>query len=109
MGMTIQNTGAGHSFPTGNPFTTAQIDVVLVDSAGKDLAPAWTTTLTRVVEAAPPFRTVSDNRLVAGGQTSGTHRVTPSLKGAAGLGAVEVRLRLGDRKLVLERIPIDVR
>lgn len=106
--VTLQNTGAGHSFPTGNPFKTARIDVALVDAAGKDLAPPFSTALARKVEMTAPYKTLSDNRLPAGGQLDLTTTFTPNVKGAAGHGAVEVRLQHGGRTIVLQRIGVEV-
>lgn len=106
--LTLQNTGAGHSFPTGNPFKQAKVEVALVDAAGKELAPAFSTTLARKVETTPPYKTLSDNRLAPGAQTTSTYVFTPHAKGAAGHGAVEVRLVHGGEMLVLERIGVEV-
>lgn len=106
--VTLQNTGAGHSFPTGNPFKQARVDLVLVDAAGKDLAPAFSTTLARKVETTAPYKTLSDNRLPAGGTTKLSTTFTPNVKGAAGHGALEVRLLHGGAPIVLQRIGLDV-
>lgn len=109
VGLTLQNTGAGHSFPTGNPFKIAQIEVVFVDSLGKDMGTPWAVPFARTVEATPPYKTTADNRIAAGGQWSGTHVLNPSVKGAAGMGLLEVRLVEGTRKTTLRRVPVDVR
>ncbi len=107
--LVLQNTGAGHSFPTGNPNTTATIEVRLVDDKGKDLAPAWTQTLARKVEEKRPWKTISDDRLPAGGQRTGTHTFTPALKGTPCDGALEVRVKKGGANVLLRRVPIAVR
>ena len=110
--LTLQNTGAGHSLPTGNPANTAVVTVALLDSANKDLAPAWQQTFARTVEAVAPYKTLTDTRIAAGGQTHSTHRFTPSVKGLAGLGNLEVRLTVGNgkaaRTVVLTRVPVSV-
>ncbi|MFZ5475652.1 MAG: multiheme c-type cytochrome [Myxococcota bacterium] len=106
--LTLQNTGAGHAIPTGNPFRAVRVDVVLLDANGKELAPAGSTTFERKVEAVAPYRTVSDNRVAAGGQARVEHTFTPNVKGAPGHGAVEVRLTSGDETVVLQRIGVDV-
>lgn len=110
--LTLQNTGAGHSVPTGNPANAAVVTVALLDSAGKELAPAWVQSFARSVEPLAPYRTTSDTRIPAGGQAAGTHRFTPSVKGAPGLGYAEVRLTLGNgksaRNAVLARVPVQV-
>lgn len=112
LSLTLQNTGAGHSLPTGNPANSATVTVVLLDSAGKDLAPSWAQTFARTVDAVAPYRTTSDTRIAAGGQAAATHRFTPSVKGAPGLGYAEVRLALGNGKAsktyVLARVPVTV-
>ena len=105
----VQNTGAGHSLPTGNPFKVATLSVTLLDTTGKALAPPWTLPWARTVEMAPPWRTTADHRLPAGGQETANFQLTPSAKGAAGLGVIEVALTQGDRSVVLQRLPIDVR
>lgn len=107
--LTVQNTGAGHDFPTGTPFLPALVDVLLLDAAGKELAPAWTTSFAREVDKAPPWKTLSDTRLRAGGQWKGEHAFTPSAKGAVGMGSVQVRLRRGEEKTVLAEIPVELR
>ncbi len=110
--LTLQNTGAGHSLPTGNPANSAVVTVALLDAAGKDLAPAWPQTFARTVESASPYKTLTDNRIAAGGQAAATHRWTPNGKGAPGLGFAEVRLTLGNGKsattTVLQRVPVRI-
>ncbi len=74
--ITVQNTGAGHSFPTGSPFKSYRLSVELTGADGKALAPAFTQDIGRRVEDAPPWRTLADNRIVAGGAL----QVTPVLQ-----------------------------
>ncbi|MBM4392792.1 MAG: hypothetical protein FJ090_16835 [Deltaproteobacteria bacterium] len=107
--VTLLNSGAGHSVPTGNPFKSYAIEVVLLDAAGKDLAPAQGFTLARTVESAPPWRTTADERLPAGGKREWTGTITPSAKGVAGLGALVVRARRNAAVIELRRIPLDIR
>ncbi|MFN7146596.1 MAG: hypothetical protein ACK4YP_22675, partial [Myxococcota bacterium] len=108
VGLTLQNTGAGHAVPTGNPFKSYRVDVVLLDAAGKELAPAFSTTLARTVESKPPYKTTADTRLGPGAQRSFSHTFTPSVKGAAGRGHIEVRLVRGKEVLVLQRVMVSV-
>jgi len=108
VGLTLQNTGAGHSVPTGNPFKSYRVDVVLLDGANKELAPAFSTTLARTVDAKAPYRTTADTRLGAGQQRSFTHTFTPNTKGVAGRGAIEVRLVRGKEVVVLQRVTVTV-
>mgnify|MGYP003334752877 FL=1 len=106
--LTLQNTGAGHSVPTGSPFSSLKVDVVLLDAANKELAPAFSTVLARTVEPKPPYKTLTDTRLGAGAQTTVKHTFTPNAKGAPGRGAVEVRLVRGKDVVVLQRIVVEV-
>jgi hypothetical protein len=107
--LTVQNTGAGHSLPTGNPFKSATLSVELVDAAGKPLATPWTLTWSRSVEMAPPWKTTSDHRLAAGGQETATFQLLPSPKGAAGLGALDVHLVQSSETVLLTRLPVEIR
>lgn len=108
VGLTLQNTGAGHSVPTGNPHKVLRVDVVLLDAANKELAPAFSTTLARTVEAAAPYNTTADTRLGPGAQRSYSHTFTPNVKGAPGRGAIEVRLVRGKEVVVLQRVMVEV-
>ena len=65
--MTVMNTGAGHSIPSGDPSHQVELRFTVLDSAGaiaKDGEPRsmW---LRRTVEPEPPFVQVSDERLEA--------------------------------------------
>jgi len=64
----IQNTGAGHHVPTGSPYKTYTATVSLVDANGSELTPSHSETLSRKLETAPPYKTISDNRIPAGGE-----------------------------------------
>jgi hypothetical protein len=72
--VTVQNTGAGHAWPTGNPWTWARVTASLVGPVGKrgERAPAQgavaSSELRRIVEETPPWRTTGDTRIPAGGQ-----------------------------------------
>ncbi|GDX80303.1 hypothetical protein LBMAG42_21140 [Deltaproteobacteria bacterium] len=109
VGITLVNSGAGHSVPTGNPFKTWTIEVVAIDAAGKDLAPPQRTVLARTVEATPPWRTTGDDRIVAGGKKEWTVHLMPNVKGAPGTGALVVRAVRGTTTVELRRIPLSVR
>jgi hypothetical protein len=108
IGLTLQNTGAGHAVPTGNPFKSYRIDVVLLDAAGKELAPAFSTTLARTVDPKPPYHTTADTRLAPGAQQTFHHVFTPNVKGAPGRGAVEVRLVRDKETIVLQRVLVGI-
>ncbi len=107
--LTVINSGAGHLVPTGNPFKTWTIEVVLVDAAGKDLAPAQKFVLARTVEKVSPWRTTADDRLGVGARKEWTAHFTPNAKGLAGSGAVVVRAVRGTLVTELRRIPVEVR
>jgi len=107
--LTVQNTGAGHSFPTGSPFKVATLSVTVLDGAGKAAAPAWTLSWARTVEAERPWRTTADRRLAPGGQEGASFQLTPNVKAAPGAGVLEVKIVEGDRSAVLQRIPIELR
>jgi hypothetical protein len=67
----LQNTGAGHAFPTGSPFRGARIEAVIEGPAERgDGTKVWhvagSASLRRTIEGAPPFRTTADTRLPAG-------------------------------------------
>lgn len=109
VGVALLNTGAGHAVPTGNPFKTWTIEVVVLDAAGKELAPAHKAVLARTVEAAPPWRTTADDRLGVGQKKELSVHVTPNAKGAPGLGAVVVRAVRGTQVTELRRIPVQIR
>ncbi len=104
----ITNTGAGHSVPTGSPFKSWSIETVLIDGAGKELAPAHKVRLGRTVEAAPPWRTLTDERLAAGAQREWVATITPNAKGAAGAGGLVVRAVREGESVELRRIPVRI-
>ena len=68
--LTLQNTGAGHAFPTGTPFRGVRLDVALVrpaDPGGDPFRVGLTEAqLHRDFDPAPPFSIVGDTRLQAG-------------------------------------------
>lgn len=107
--VTVVNTGAGHSVPTGNPFKSWTLELVAVDAAGKDLGPAHKTVLSRTVESTAPWRTTADDRIAAGGRKEWTVRLTPNTKGAPGSGALILRAVRPGENVLLRRIPIEVR
>ncbi|MBN2801235.1 MAG: hypothetical protein JXX28_18995 [Deltaproteobacteria bacterium] len=67
----LQNTGAGHAFPTGNPWKGVRLEVRLVgppDRKGVEAVSeeALIVDLSREVEEAPPWHLSGDTRLQAG-------------------------------------------
>ncbi len=107
----VQNTGAGHAFPTGNPAKGYIIEVQVLDAAGKPLAPALAVRFERLTEAAPPWKTTADTRLPAGGEREVRHTFDLNPKGAGGAGMIEVRMinTLGGAPQVLQQIPVTIR
>jgi len=110
--ITVQNTGAGHHFPTGSPFKPYSVIAELVGPDGKILAPAFTHTLARVVEEAPPWKTISDNRIPAGGEVKLAHSFTVDHRKKATAATLRVRIgreRKGDPAPTVQEIRIPVR
>lgn len=99
--LVLQNTGAGHSLPTGSPFV-AWIVSAWMERTGEDGAAtrhgeqSWR--LARQLAETAPFATLSDTRLAANEERTLTW--TPALDLSAEQGAwrvvVEVREQVGD-------------
>ena len=109
VGISVINTGAGHSVPTGNPFKTWTVEVVLVDAAGKDLAAPHRTTFSRTVEAKSPWKTTADDRRGVGATRRWSASFTPNPKGSPGLGTVVVRAVRAGQTTELRRVPVVIR
>ena len=67
----LQNTGAGHAFPTGSPYVGVRLDVRLSgppDRRGNPITGGepFTVDLVRTLADEPPWNTVEDTRLQAG-------------------------------------------
>lgn len=93
----VQNTGAGHAFPTGAPSGGVRLEAALVGPVGKkgELGPygaVFTADFARVVEAAPPYRTTADTRLLPGAEAS--FRWQPALDDKAPPGPWTLRVTL---------------
>lgn len=113
----VQNTGAGHAFPTGSPFKSYRVVARLVGTfdrdAGKDLVEPATLDLRREVEDAPPWRTVSDNRIPAGGEAvlEATFNVNQRKKAQRAVLRVEIRPVVEGQEgeaLVVQDIPVPI-
>lgn len=109
IGVSVINSGAGHSVPTGNPAKAYTISVVLLDAAGKEMAPAHQTILQRTLEAGPPWRTTADTRIPPLENRSWKATFTPNAKATPGLGAVVVRAQRANATEELRRIPVQVK
>jgi len=93
----LQNTGAGHAFPTGSPFRAVQMRAALVGPPAKEgeaptEASVFTVDLGRTLEAEPPFRTVEDTRLGPGGERSWSWEPRLDLASPGGEWRLEVTL-----------------
>ena len=64
----IQNTGAAHHVPTGNPYKSLSFVIQLRTLEGEVLAASESEVLRRIMSDTAPFETVSDNRIPAGGE-----------------------------------------
>jgi hypothetical protein len=107
----IQNTGAGHHFPTGSPFKPYAVTVELIGSDGKALTKPYVHELARQVEQAPPWTTLSDNRIPAGGEIILSHTFEVDHRKRAGPGYLRVRIGRkseGDAAPILQEIRIPV-
>lgn len=90
--ITIQNTGAGHHFPTGSPFKPYTVIAELVDASGKLLTKPFTHTLARTVENQSPWKTLSDNRIPAGGEVKLSHTFTVDHRKKPGPATLRIRI-----------------
>jgi hypothetical protein len=116
----VQNTGAGHAFPTGSPWVFVRVEAALVGPVGKNGAEGpWKTAvlvseLRRTVQDAAPWATIADTRLAPGAET--TLVFAPSLPHEAPTGPWFLQVSLvrveGDAAVgppfVLQRIPLVV-
>ena len=67
--LTLQNTGAGHSWPTGTPFRGVRLKATWMKPAKNGLEvddATFTADLMRTLEDAAPWSTIEDTRLTAG-------------------------------------------
>lgn len=109
--MRLQNTGAGHHFPTGSPFVGYTVETSLLGADGKPLDAPWKIELSRTVTADPPYTTTADTRLAAGEERQAEHRFTVDQKKKAGAATLRVALyRTGQSapEAVLQELPVSV-
>lgn len=110
----LQNTGAGHAIPTGSPFKSVRVELVVLDPDNKPVGSPFVHLLCREVATEPPYNTLADQRLQAGQTLSLPVRIDLPQKAGGGAGAVEVRLiELGvdgaaQAPVAVQRIPITV-
>ena len=115
--VTVQNTGAGHAFPTGSPFKGYRVTARLIGTvdrdAGTELVEPASLDLRREVEEAPPWHTISDNRIPPGGQVelNAVFNVEQRKKAQRAVLRVEIRPVVEGREgepLVVQDLPIPV-
>jgi hypothetical protein len=107
----LQNTGAGHHVPTGSPFKSLELVVTLLGADGKALAPPFVHELGRKVEDAPPYKTLSDSRIPAGGEVTVGPSFTVDQKKPPGTATLEVMVRQKGSSaapVAIQRIPVPV-
>ena len=68
--MRLQNSGAGHHFPTGSPFKRYRLSAELLGAEGLPLSAPYTYDLVREIEESPPWHTLSDSRIPPGGEVA---------------------------------------
>jgi len=64
--ITLQNTGAGHAFPTGSPYRAVSLRAELLGADDLVIGEPHELRLGRTLSDGPPWRTESDTRLQAG-------------------------------------------
>lgn len=109
--LTLQNTGAGHHFPTGSPFKAYRIVGELLGAEGAPIAEAFTLDLARTVEEQPPFLTISDTRIPAGGEVELSWEIEVSQREAAQDGIIRVSIQplgAGEAPVLLQDIPVTI-
>lgn len=112
--LTVMNTGAGHAFPTGSPFSSAVLQIAVVDAEGQDSGAPWESVLERPTSMEPPYGPTGEDTTLAPGETRVMpFTLTPSQKSEGGPGAIEVRVLRqspsGERTLSqVQRIPLAV-
>jgi len=115
--ITLQNTGAGHSFPTGSPYVGVRVEAVLEVTTAKGTkqqGDVFVYDLVRTLESEPPWNTSSDTRLAAGGTQILDWQAAVPQKAPTGDWSLVVRLTrtvVGDARgepFVEQRIPLHV-
>ncbi len=91
----LQNTGAGHAFPTGQPGEGYLLRAVVVDTDGEAMHDPLEHTLVRKVQPEPPFALVEDTRIPARGELLLEHEATIPAKKPAG--ATLLRVTISDQ------------
>lgn len=87
--LALRNTGAGHAFPTGSPFSHVRVEVVVVVQ-GERVSEPFQHELRRVIEADPPYEVTQDTRIPAGEETRLTLEQLVPQTAEAGDGTLDV-------------------
>lgn len=115
----VQNTGAGHAFPTGSPWRVVRVQAALVGPVGKkgEVLPhpkaTWSADLKRTIEDGPPWRTVSDNRVLPGEEAAFAASLGLPADAQDGVWTLEVSLAFvrdgkAEAPFVVQRVPLRV-
>lgn len=115
----VQNTGAGHAFPTGSPWRVVRVQAALVGPVGKKgevLAhpkATWSAELKRTIEDAPPWRTLADTRVSPGEEASFATSLALPSDAQDGVWTLEVSLAFvrdgkAEAPFVVQRTPLRV-
>ncbi|MEM6927135.1 MAG: hypothetical protein AAF602_09415, partial [Myxococcota bacterium] len=85
--VTLQNTGAGHTMPTGSPFRGYRVTARITKPGRRTTLADFgqlVADLSRTLSAAPPWTTIADTRLPAGGERTFAYEATFSQRWSAG-------------------------
>ena len=107
--VTLQNTGAGHHVPTGNPYKKLIITVELLDSSGQALAQSHAESLGRTVEDVAPYNTTEDTRIPAGGEHAFQASFIVPHKKPVGPITLVVHASTGREPATLISVPLELR
>ncbi len=106
----LQNTGAGHAFPTGQPGKAYVVQTLVIGSDGEPLQDPIEHRLERRVQPEPPHALIEDTRLPARGELSLQQEITLSQGEPAGPSQLRVRILDQDgAQLLFRDFPVTVR
>ncbi len=89
----VQNTGAGHAFPTGSPFSAVELSVALVRGDSDERVGEKLQRFGRTLSEAPPWHTTSDTRIPVGGEQTVEYSEGLPLEATAGRWFLTVSMR----------------
>ena len=102
----VQNTGAGHAIPTGSPFKKLRVTATLVDAKGKNLTNPIEQIFGREIADAPPWETLSDQRILPGEEAVVQGEMTVSQRKRAGPAVLKIELEKLIGGEVVETTPL---